>query len=129
VLTSWDEAIQHCASDRWQHLQLEASNQYRERLLERDRSEYLKWNEIVGALKLVTIPFVDARLAILARQENLPSVFRDMVQWDILGVCWEAEFSHVCEPGWYAGNAFWYMNGHFPCGWLGELPGGRPIIY
>ena len=35
VLGSWDGAIEHCTSDEWKDLTLEAANQYRERLMER----------------------------------------------------------------------------------------------
>jgi len=53
-----------------------------------------------------------------------------MVQWEILGVCMEAEYADVYPPGFYASQAYWYVKGHFPCGWEGgEFPKGKLIIY
>ena len=41
----------------------------------------------------------------------------------------EAEFADVYPPGFYASQAYWYVKGHFPCGWQGEFPNGTLIIY
>jgi hypothetical protein len=129
VLASWQEAIDHCSSDGWEDLCLEASNQYRERLAERSPERFTKWNEIVDELKSITIPFVRQKIEHVVRENNLPKVFEDMVQWDILGVCMEAEYADVYPPGFYAGLAFWYDKGHFPCGWRGPFPKGTIVIY
>jgi hypothetical protein len=56
-------------------------------------------------------------------------VFENMVQWDILHVCMEAEYADVYPPGFYASQAYWYVKGHYPCGWQGEFPKGKLIIY
>jgi hypothetical protein len=37
VLSSWDQAMEHCSSIEWENLRLEAFNQYRMRLLERSK--------------------------------------------------------------------------------------------
>jgi hypothetical protein len=35
----------------------------------------------------------------------------------------------VYPPGFFASNAYWYIKGHFPCGWEGEFPKGTLVIY
>ena len=129
VLSSWQEAIQHCSSVEWENLLLEADNQYRERLLERSKERFNEWNAVTVELKAVTIPFVQRKIEVFVREHSLPKVFEDIVQWDILGVCTEAEFADVYPPGFYASQAYWYVKGHFPCGWEGEFPKGKLIIY
>jgi hypothetical protein len=129
LLSSWQEAIQHCSSVEWENLGLEAANQYRERLLERSKDRYNIWNEIVEQLKPTTIPFVKRKIEAVVRVHNLPQVFEDTVQWDILHVCMEAEYADVYHPGYYASQAYWYVKGHFPCGWDGDFPQGKLIIY
>jgi hypothetical protein len=129
VVPSWEEAIRYCSSLEWENLCLEASNQYRERLLERSKERYVQWNEIVDQLKPVTIPFVRRKIEGVVREHGLPKVFEDTVQWDILGVCMEAEYADVYQPGYYASQAYWYVKGHFPCGWEGKFPTGKIIIY
>jgi hypothetical protein len=129
VLSSWPEAIEHCKSIAWQNICIEASNQYRERLAERSKERYEKWNYVTAELKKVTIPFVRRKTETIVHEHNLPKVFVDMVQWDILGVCMEAEYADIHPPGYYASHAYWYIKGHFPCGWDGNFPNGKLIIY
>lgn len=63
-------------------------------------------------------------------EQGLPKIFLDMVDWDILHLCMEAEYAEVYPPGFYASQAYWYMQGHFPCGWQGPFPkGGKLVIY
>src|SRR5437660_3819126 len=68
VLSSWQEAIEHCSSVEWENLCLEASNQYRERLLERSKEMYNLWNDLVDELKPVTVPFVRRKIEAVVRE-------------------------------------------------------------
>lgn len=129
VLSSWEEAIEHCSSMEWENLCLEAQNQYCERLCERSKERFNQWNAMVETVKATTVPLVQRKTEAVVRRNNLPQVFENMVHWDILGVCMESEFSDVHPPGFFASNAYWYINGHFPCGWEGEFPKGMLVIY
>jgi len=129
VLTSWKEALKSCNSLKWENLCLEAANQYRERLAERSMKRLRKWNDLVDEIKKVSIPFVQAKIATVVKEHNLPSTFEGTVQWDILHLCMECEYADVYPPGFYASQAYWYANGRFPCGWKGKFPEGKLIIY
>lgn len=129
VLSSWQEAIEHCSSADWENLNLEAANQYRERILERSPASFQKWNDIVIEVKNVTVPFVQQRIESVVHQHNLPQVFEDCVQWDILHACMEAEYADIFPAGFFASQAYWYTKGHFPCSWIGNFPEGILVIY
>jgi len=129
VLSSWQEAIERCSSIEWENLCLEALNQYRERLCERSKERFNQWNNNVEMVKATTIPLVQRKIETVVRQNDLPKVFENVVQWDVLCVCMESEFADVYPPGFFASNAYWYIKGHFPCGWEGEFPKGTLIIY
>ena len=129
VLSSWREAIEHCSSVEWENLCLEAVNQYCERVLERSKERFRRWNDIAIELKSATEPFVRRKIEAVIRENQLPVVFENMVKWDILHVCMEAEYADVYPPGFYASQAYWYTKGHYPCGWKGEFPKGKLIIY
>ena len=129
VLSSWKEATDHCGSNDWQNLCLEAANQLRERILERSKERFLKWNEIAIEVKKIAEPFVRRKIEPVVRQYNLPLVFEHSVQWDIIHVCMEAEYADVFPPAYYASQAYWYTKGHFPCGWEGKFPEGKLIIF
>lgn len=129
LLSSWQDAIEHCSSLEWENLSLEAVNQYCERLVERSKDAFNKWNDIAIELKKTTVPFVQRKIESVVRDNKLPKVFENMVQWDILHVCMEAEYADVYQPGYYASQAYWYVKGHFPCGWEGDFPKGKLIVY
>ena len=129
VLLSWNEAIEYCSSVEWENLCLEAMNQYSAKLLEMSKDRYNQWNDVAVQLKSTTVPIVRRKIESVVRENNLPKVFEDTVQWDILGVCMEAEYADIFQPGFYASQAYWYIKGHFPCGWEGEFPKGKLIVY
>jgi hypothetical protein len=129
VLSSWQEAVTHCGSIEWENLCLEAANQYRERLLERSKERFEKWNEIASEIRKITAPLVSLKIKPVIQDHSLPKAFENAVRWDILHLCMESEYADVYPPGFFAGNAYWYAKGHFPCGWKGVFPDGMPIIY
>ena len=108
---------------------MEAANQFRSRLLERSKKRYREWNEVVEAVKPESARLVREKIERVVSENQLPKVFEDTVQWDILHVCMEAEFADVYPPGFYASQAYWYVAGHFPCGWKGRFPAGTLVVY
>jgi hypothetical protein len=133
ILGSWMEALAHSTNLNWKNLRLQMGNNLSSRILKVSKERFRKWNEIVLELKQVTIPLVKERIESVVRENNLPKAFENAVQWDILHLCMESEYADICPPGFYAGLAYWYVKGHFPCGWdynvLPLLPKGRPIVY
>jgi hypothetical protein len=129
VLSSWYEAIESCSSPEWEELCMEAANQYREKLAESSRERFSRWNEIALEIKPLAQALVQEKTQQAIEDNDLPKVFVDTVDWDILHICMEAEYADVYPPGFFASQAYWYIKGHFPCGWKGVFPDGKLIIY
>jgi hypothetical protein len=129
MVSSWDEATASCASPEWDALLLEAGNRYAEAVAKRSLERFNAWNEIAAEVRALTVPFVERKTRDVVARHALPGVFVDTVQWDILHVCMEAEYADVYPPGFFASQAYWYVNGHFPCGWKGPFPEGRLVLY
>ena len=129
MLGSWQEAIECCGSLQSENLRIEASDRYRERLIERSKERFHLWNQIVNEVKVSSIPLVTRKIEGVERASGWPKVVKDIVQWDVLGACMEAEYADVYPPGFYASLSYWYVKGHFPCGWRGKFPAGSLIIY
>jgi hypothetical protein len=129
VLSSWYEAVESCSSPEWEDLCMEAANQYRARLAERSPKLFRRWNDIVAELKPVTQALVLEKTGTVIQENDLPKTFLDTVDWDILNMCMEAEYADVYPPGFFASQAYWYVKGHFPCGWRGEFPKGNLVVY
>ena len=129
TVSSWQEAIESCQSEEWQELLLEAANRYSEAVLRRSKERFRQWNDVAHEVKSATEPLVQQKIASVVEQNRLPKVFADTVSWDISHCCMESEYADVFEPGFFASQAFWYVNGRFPCGWVGSFPEGRLRIY
>jgi predicted protein tyrosine phosphatase len=130
VLQSWEQAIESCSGAEWEELCLEAANQHRARLIERSADSLLRWNDVVEDVKPSVVKLVKEKTYKIVEKNHLPKLFVDTVNWDILHLCMESEFSDIYPPGFYASQAYWYAGGHFPCGWIGPFPnGGRLVIY
>jgi hypothetical protein len=85
---------------------------------------------IVREVKKFTEPLVERKIADVVREHNLPKIFADQVRFDIAGICVESECADVYPPSFFMSNGYWYVNGHFPCGWRGDFPPqGQLVIY
>lgn len=129
LLGNWYEAISSVESEEWEQTCLDAANGYADQLSKAAPLRFRDWNDKVEAIKRTIVPMIRALFSTRPDLQTLPVVVRDSVQWDILHVCLEAEFSDCVPPGFYASNSYWYRAGHFPCGWQGKFPDGRIIIY
>jgi hypothetical protein len=129
ILSSWQEAVDHCSSTYWESICLEAANQYCESIVRVSKERFRLWNEVVLDVKKTVVPFVSRKLGPLLRVNDLPSAFEATVRWDMIHICMETEYADIVAPGFYACQCHWYTEGHFPCGWEGRFPAGRLIIY
>lgn len=126
---SWPEALEWCLAPAWDDLCHEATNEYCSRVAERSRARFREWNSAVRELKGVVDPLLLEKTSAVIGDNDLPDGFRADVFRDVLFVALEAEFSDVYAPGFFASQAYWYLNGHFPCGWEGVFPQGRLVIF
>ncbi|HQL76005.1 MAG TPA: hypothetical protein PLD58_22710 [Phycisphaerae bacterium] len=129
VLSSWYEAIESCNSCEWEDLCLEAANQLRERIAERSMERFQLWNQLATELRPIAVALATEKTKAVLEENELPETFLDTVKWDILHLLMEAEYADIYPPGFYASQGYWYVHGHFPCGWQGDFPKGTLIIY
>lgn len=99
VLSSWGEAIESCGSLELENLCLEVVNQYSARLIERSPRDYGTWNDVVLSVRPAAQALVREKTRKVVADNDLPKLFVDTVDWDILHVCMEAEFADIYPPG------------------------------
>ena len=129
VPKSRKQAMRSCNSAAWENLTLEAGNRISEQVFACSRERMNLWNTIVDDLKATVVPFVAAKVAAVRTEYDLPPAFVHCVNWDILHLCLESESADIVPPAFFAGQAYWYLQGHFPCGWRGRYPSGTLLIY
>lgn len=126
---SWIEAVARCQADDWRWRLADAAT----RLLADvvvclgDSAEtfHASRRETELVVKEIMEQTVQPRLDACHLDPHLGSVVRRQVEFDVLNVLLEAEFADLRPPGFFAGEAYWYITGRFPCGW--KL--GKPVIY
>jgi hypothetical protein len=118
-----------CASAVWQDLLVEAASRYSEAVARRSPDAFASWNAIVDELRPRVVDLVRKKTAEVISRNGLPPAFPQTVQWDTLQLLLESEYADVYPPGFFASQAFWYADGHFPCGWRGEFPEGQLVVY
>lgn len=126
---SWKEAMQHSSKLSWENIQLEAANSLRAKIIKADPKRFHVWNDKVIALKPTAFQMIDQKSSFVIQQNNLPEGFKHTVQWDILHLLMEAEYSDIVKPTFFAAQAYWYVTGRFPCGWKGKFPEGQLIVF
>lgn len=146
---SLEEAFRYSESHEWDSAWNEKGNQLthcvRRSLGE---EEFKQWNKKARALHELYKP-IQVPEHVITRskrfQVNLKSTY--------LGLGLEAEYADVCfgdlspemrmlydsylecypiyqQPKPFAATiAYWYMCGHFPCGWIGNYPRGKWVVY
>jgi hypothetical protein len=127
----WPQAIECCKAPAWDDAQLEAQNQLTLWLHLNDRSSYQRWNEIVDAHKEAVVnPLAEKIFVPFQVKHDLDIAFVHCVQWDILGALMENSYLRSGH------SAFFFLEllmvfeaGHFPCGWQGEWPKGKLLVY
>ncbi len=120
LLSSWQTAMKHCDSGSGRNFGLDAINQFG--LLVRAKAEecFNRWNDVVRGLEPAVKTLVKKKIEKVIREHNLPQKpFELMVYKGILRTCIELEYRDIHPPGFFASLAWWYIRGHFPCGWKG----------
>jgi len=85
-------------------------------VLKISRVEYRKWNDLIDEVKPLSESLVYEKINKIVEFKKLPKEIIDSVLWDMLHLGMECEYSDIVKPEFYAGLAYWYKVGHFPCG-------------
>ena len=128
---SWPMAMQACQSAAWENVELEAQNQLHMWLHQNDPDRCQAWNDIVTVHKTEVIaPLIKEKLAPFQLEHGLDAAFVDSTTWDVLGALMENSYLSSRHQAYFFLELLWvYEAGHFPCGWLGDWPDGKLVVY
>ena len=127
---SWPTAMQACQSVAWENVELEALNQLRV-WLHRNVGERYHWNDIVDRHKTEVIaPLIKEKVVPFQLERGLDVTLVHSTSWDVLGALMENSYLDTHHPAHFFLELLRvYEAGHFPCGWLGNWPKGRLIVF
>ncbi|MDO7907607.1 hypothetical protein Q5741_14450 [Paenibacillus sp. JX-17] len=127
---SRDEARRWYESAAWEEVTLEARNTLTSFLHKRYVSQYNEWNTLAKEVKAFMDQEVESKIRQASETYQLGPVWLDGVRWDVLNVIMELSYASLRHtPVFFARLLEVYEMGHLPCGWQGEWPEGKLIVY
>jgi hypothetical protein len=125
---TWEQAVKEADSYEWKCIKNEAVNQITQYLDAKHRKIYQTWNLIIDEIRpLLNEVYEDKILFFLP--SNLNKELGQSIRKDILRLLIEAHWSYLVQPVFFTPVTFWYIKGHFPCGWRGDFPNGQLLVY
>jgi hypothetical protein len=131
VLTveSWKEASKRCRAREAKYAWGEALNVLSDELRPKDLSRYRLWNEIASEARDKVKSLLMPQIERVSNAQKFGTFFANTVVGDFVGACIELAYADLVPPRFFAAITKWYLAGHWPCGWEGEYPEGRLIIF
>jgi hypothetical protein len=127
----WPAAMRACQSLAWENIGLEAQNQLTMWLHQNNRERYLVWNDIAVRHKSELIaPLIEEKIVPFQLKQGLDVALVHSTSWDVLRALMANSYLDTHHPAHFFLELLWvYEAGHFPCGWLGDWPSGKLIVF
>jgi hypothetical protein len=128
---TWPQAMKACKARSWHKATLEARNQLTLFLHSRHRERYRDWNKITDKFKKTVIMPLSKKVWEPFRQSHgLDVELVHSIQWNILAALMENAYMG-CNHGSYFFLEILsvYEAGHLPCGWRGEWPQDKLVVF
>lgn len=131
LVHSWKAALACCESSERDDMLVDTHNEMTQAIsaLRGDQWFGRNWNKMAEELREVVLKPVDSIVRRVTEEKGLPRIIADDISWCMIHACFEVELSDYIETSFYRDHVKWYERGHFPCGWDGEYPEGRLIVY
>lgn len=127
---NWNECKKYYSDISWEDTTLEARNRLTEFLYNKYPKDYENWNVIAEKGKTFLNNNVIPKINEYKDNNNMDKTFVDCIEWDLLGAIMEASYSNCKNrPEFFLELLKVYEAGNFPCGWIGEWPEGKLIVY
>ena len=127
---NWNEAIDLYLDDEQQNVLLDVRNTMSD-LLEDEIYEH--WNLIAENSRNRFEPLIDRKVQEAYKAQRIPKKLAENkhygIYWDIFHYVIECEYAEYLKPGVFSIKADLYLKGYFPCGWEGDFPVGRLIVF
>jgi hypothetical protein len=128
---TWPQATKILQSQSWEDATLEARNQLTEFLADHHPERFDQWNNITEQFKdeLIT-PLTKKVWLPYQRAHQLDIKLVHNVQWNILAALMENAYLDCNHQSFFFLELLRvYEAGHMPCGWLGNWPNGKLVIF
>lgn len=124
------KAMKTITSIDWENICLEESGNITAYLSIHNKVEYNKnWNLLVKKIKSEVLPHIVEKIQEGVIIKNLPEGVIDDIKFNLVTILISDAFSDCYSSKFYRNLYQIYLSGHLPCGWEGEFPNGRIIVF
>lgn len=128
-----EEAIASLKNYLWDNIENDEFNTLFEWF--RTTSICLDWERSVSSIRKDYIPIFDSNIEKITKEifKDNSKLVMDTINYDILMIIMRLEIKKKSiredGPTFYDNILKIYQSGHFPCGWSGEYPNGKILVY
>jgi len=128
---TWPQACKIMELDSWENATLEARNQLTEFLADNCPKRFEEWNKIADRFKDEVIMPLTKEIWVPYQETNKLGInLVHYVQWNTLAALMEnAYIDSNHQTFFFLELLRVYEAGHLPCGWLGEWPQGKLVVF
>lgn len=127
---SWDTALASYRMVESDNVSIRASNELANQL---PRPVYQQWNRVSAAAKEPVLKILEKKIAESVSMnyapESMLELYKLNMAWDLVHKIFECEFAEYLTTSYFGEKTELYLGGYFPCGWEGDYPIGRFIVY
>ena len=117
-------------SIKWENMYLEVSGDFTEFLSRNHKDIFNKnWNGVVRQIKSNYMNEIQTKVEMNWKDEKTKQRVIDDVQFNILTLFMLDYYSDYYQSEFFDRMLKIYLAGHFPCGWSGEYPKGKFLVY
>ncbi|MBT8500051.1 hypothetical protein DH20_11500 [Pantoea agglomerans] len=127
-ITAESYFISHITSVDWEDVTLQAGNAINGYLSKRQSLKYHYWNGLVRKAKEI----IDIEIIPIIKNPTTldDDILINNVKWDLVSFLAEETYkAYLPNERFFKRLTVIYENGHIPCGWEGQWPFGRLVIY
>lgn len=124
------KAMDTITTIKWENICLNESGNITSYLAIHNKEEYNKnWNQLVRRVKIEVFPQIVEKIQEGIRLKCLPDSIINDIKFNLVNILVSDAFSNHYRSEFYHQMYQIYISGHLPCGWDGEYPSGRIIVF
>ena len=91
--------------------------------------DYDDWNNIVRIVKKEHIIPISESLRKVLQQREWPVEIVDDISFNLISLFMANNYSDIYSDNFWDVMLHVYLSGHLPCGWVGNYPDGKIIVF
>lgn len=124
------EVEKNINSVKWENICLDKKGDFTTYLFKNHKADYNKyWNVEVETIKEQYLSKITEKVNMALTNSGLSVDILDDINMNLLSIFMLEYYSEYYSCDFYNKMLKIYLAGHLPCGWIGEYPDGKFIVY